>query len=106
MAPLGMLVPARFLTMTAHLVALLTVAMARDPHVRATLPLQFSQEEYTNADAHHSEPRCCHPHAGPGPIGAMGPQRLHLHLTLCSVPPAAIEVLLMGITLGRRRKLL
>eukprot|EP00076_Gallus_gallus_P012338 XP_015129767.2 transmembrane protein 107 isoform X2 [Gallus gallus] len=51
MAPLGMLVPARFLTMTAHLVALLTVAMARDPHVRATLPLQFSQEEYTNADA-------------------------------------------------------
>uniref|UniRef100_A0A8C3CDS7 Transmembrane protein 107 n=1 Tax=Cairina moschata TaxID=8855 RepID=A0A8C3CDS7_CAIMO len=51
MAPLGALVPARFLTLTAHLVALGTAAGARDTHVRASLPLEFSAEEYARVDA-------------------------------------------------------
>ncbi|XP_068535230.1 uncharacterized protein [Anas acuta] len=46
MIPLGALVPARFLTLMSHLVGLGTVAGARDTHVRASLPLEFSEEEY------------------------------------------------------------
>uniref|UniRef100_A0A8B9SYL4 Transmembrane protein 107 n=1 Tax=Anas platyrhynchos TaxID=8839 RepID=A0A8B9SYL4_ANAPL len=50
MIPLGALVPARFLILTAHLVALGMAAGARDTHVRASLPLEFSVEEYTRVD--------------------------------------------------------
>lgn len=51
MAPPGALVLARFLMLTAHLVALGMAAWARDPHVRASLPLEFSAEEYARVDA-------------------------------------------------------
>ncbi|KAM6364683.1 transmembrane protein 107 [Pluvialis apricaria] len=50
MPPRGSLVPARFLVLTAHLVLLLVVGGARDPHVRAALPLHFSAEEYAHAE--------------------------------------------------------
>ncbi|XP_067173568.1 transmembrane protein 107 [Apteryx mantelli] len=50
MASLGVLVPARFLALTAHLVAVLTILWAREPHVLASLPLEFAPEEYARAD--------------------------------------------------------
>ncbi|XP_064357167.1 transmembrane protein 107 isoform X2 [Dromaius novaehollandiae] len=50
MASLGVLVPARFLALTAHLVTVLTILWARDPHVLASLPLEFSPEEYARVD--------------------------------------------------------
>ncbi|XP_068780116.1 transmembrane protein 107 isoform X2 [Struthio camelus] len=50
MTSLGALVPARFLALTAHLVAVLTIFWARDPHVLASLPLEFSPEEYARVD--------------------------------------------------------
>ncbi|XP_069655899.1 transmembrane protein 107 [Haliaeetus albicilla] len=50
MPPRGSLVPARFLVLTAHLVLLLQLGWGRDPHVRASLPLEFSAEEYAHAD--------------------------------------------------------
>ncbi|GAB0201251.1 transmembrane protein 107 [Grus japonensis] len=50
MPPRGSLVPARFLALTAHLVLLLQLGWGRDPHVRASLPLEFSAEEYAHAE--------------------------------------------------------
>ncbi|KAJ7313189.1 hypothetical protein JRQ81_004464 [Phrynocephalus forsythii] len=43
------LVPARFLTLTAHLVIVITIFWSRN-NVRASLPLQCTREEYENQD--------------------------------------------------------
>ncbi|XP_053908755.1 transmembrane protein 107 isoform X2 [Cuculus canorus] len=43
------LVPLRFLALTAHLVLLLAAAVAADPHVRASLPPDFTPEEFAHA---------------------------------------------------------
>ncbi|XP_067412566.1 transmembrane protein 107 isoform X2 [Emydura macquarii macquarii] len=44
------LVPARFLTLTAHLVIVITIFWSRDNNVRASLPLQYTQQEYERRD--------------------------------------------------------
>ncbi|XP_062993374.1 transmembrane protein 107 isoform X2 [Elgaria multicarinata webbii] len=44
------LVPSRFLTLTAHLVIVITIFWSRESNVRASLPLQSTQEEYENKD--------------------------------------------------------
>ncbi|XP_018598100.1 transmembrane protein 107 isoform X2 [Scleropages formosus] len=50
MSAVNSLVPARFLTLTAHLVIVITIFWSRDNNVRACLPLDFSQEEYNSQD--------------------------------------------------------
>ncbi|XP_050740159.1 transmembrane protein 107-like [Eriocheir sinensis] len=45
------LVPARFLTLTSHLVLLVTLLMAREENVLACLPLEYTQVEYNRRDA-------------------------------------------------------
>ncbi|XP_050789174.1 transmembrane protein 107 isoform X3 [Gopherus flavomarginatus] len=44
------LVPARFLTLTAHLVIVITIFWSRDNNVLASLPLQYSQQQYQRQD--------------------------------------------------------
>ncbi|XP_065273461.1 transmembrane protein 107 [Emys orbicularis] len=44
------LVPARFLTLTAHLVIIITIFWSRDNNVLASLPLQYSQQQYQRQD--------------------------------------------------------
>ncbi|XP_060111608.1 transmembrane protein 107 isoform X1 [Heteronotia binoei] len=44
------LVPSRFLTLTAHLVIVITLFWSRENNVRASLPLQFTQEAYVKQD--------------------------------------------------------
>ncbi|XP_074422565.1 transmembrane protein 107-like isoform X2 [Larus michahellis] len=49
MPPRGLLVPARFLALTAHLVLLVLLVGDTDSPVRASLPPDFSAEEYARA---------------------------------------------------------
>ncbi|XP_044856044.1 transmembrane protein 107 isoform X1 [Mauremys mutica] len=44
------LVPARFLTLTAHLVIVITIFWSRDKNVLASLPLQYSPQQYQRQD--------------------------------------------------------
>ncbi|KAJ6653040.1 hypothetical protein lerEdw1_010126 [Lerista edwardsae] len=44
------LVPARFLTLTAHLVIVITIFWSREANVQASLPLQCTQKEYDSRD--------------------------------------------------------
>uniref|UniRef100_A0A8D0HFA4 Transmembrane protein 107 n=1 Tax=Sphenodon punctatus TaxID=8508 RepID=A0A8D0HFA4_SPHPU len=44
------LVPCRFLTFTAHLVIVISIFWSRENNVRASLPLQCTQEQYENQD--------------------------------------------------------
>ncbi|KAI1902787.1 hypothetical protein AGOR_G00019600 [Albula goreensis] len=44
------LVPARFLTLTAHLVIVITIFWSRESNVRACLPLDFTLEEFNAQD--------------------------------------------------------
>ncbi|XP_060635924.1 transmembrane protein 107 isoform X1 [Anolis sagrei] len=43
-------VPARFLTITAHLVIVITIFWSRENNVRASLPLQCTYEEFEDRD--------------------------------------------------------
>ncbi|XP_069739287.1 transmembrane protein 107, partial [Phaenicophaeus curvirostris] len=49
-APPSALIPARFLVLTAHLVLLLQAALATAPHVRASLPPEFTPEEFAHTE--------------------------------------------------------
>ncbi|KAL8177138.1 UNVERIFIED_CONTAM: hypothetical protein K2H54_042553 [Gekko kuhli] len=44
------LVPSRFLTLTAHLVIVITIFWSRENNVRACLPLQYTQQDYEKKD--------------------------------------------------------
>ncbi|KAL7864943.1 hypothetical protein AOLI_G00163630 [Acnodon oligacanthus] len=44
------LVPARFLTLTAHLVIVITIFWSRENNVKACLPLDYTNEEYRVED--------------------------------------------------------
>ncbi|KAJ8266226.1 hypothetical protein GJAV_G00127990 [Gymnothorax javanicus] len=44
------LIPARFLTLTAHLVIVITIFWSRETNVEACLPLEFSPEEFNSKD--------------------------------------------------------
>uniref|UniRef100_A0A6I8NW60 Transmembrane protein 107 n=1 Tax=Ornithorhynchus anatinus TaxID=9258 RepID=A0A6I8NW60_ORNAN len=46
------LVPSRFLTLVAHLVIVITMFWSREINVRASLPLEFTKEEYDSQDRH------------------------------------------------------
>ncbi|KAA8591638.1 hypothetical protein FQN60_017012 [Etheostoma spectabile] len=50
MSAVSSLVPARFLTITAHLVIVITIFWSRDNNVKACLPLDFTQEQYDDED--------------------------------------------------------
>ncbi|XP_066497688.1 transmembrane protein 107 [Hoplias malabaricus] len=50
MSVINSLVPARFLTLTAHLVIVITIFWSRDNNIRACLPLDFTDEQYRNEE--------------------------------------------------------
>ncbi|XP_041708837.1 transmembrane protein 107-like isoform X2 [Coregonus clupeaformis] len=50
MSAVSSLVPARFLTLTAHLVIVITIFWSRENNVEACLPLDFTQEQYDKED--------------------------------------------------------
>uniref|UniRef100_A0A674MXZ7 Transmembrane protein 107 n=1 Tax=Takifugu rubripes TaxID=31033 RepID=A0A674MXZ7_TAKRU len=50
MSAVNSLVPARFLTITAHLVIVITIFWSRENNVKACLPLDFTQEQYDSED--------------------------------------------------------
>ncbi|XP_035288238.1 transmembrane protein 107-like isoform X1 [Anguilla anguilla] len=50
MAAVHSLIPARFLTLTAHLVIVITIFWSRESNVLACLPLDFTQEEFNSKD--------------------------------------------------------
>ncbi|XP_029599798.1 transmembrane protein 107 isoform X2 [Salmo trutta] len=50
MSAFSSLVPARFLTLTAHLVIVITIFWSRENNVEACLPLDFTQDQYDKED--------------------------------------------------------
>ncbi|CAB1448742.1 unnamed protein product [Pleuronectes platessa] len=50
MSAVSSLVPARFLTIIAHLVIVITIFWSRENNVKACLPLDFTQEQYEIKD--------------------------------------------------------
>uniref|UniRef100_A0A3B4BFY3 Transmembrane protein 107 n=1 Tax=Periophthalmus magnuspinnatus TaxID=409849 RepID=A0A3B4BFY3_9GOBI len=50
MSAVSSLVPARFLTIIAHLVIVITIFWSRDSNVKACLPLEYTQEQYEEED--------------------------------------------------------
>uniref|UniRef100_A0A668TMD7 Transmembrane protein 107 n=1 Tax=Oreochromis aureus TaxID=47969 RepID=A0A668TMD7_OREAU len=50
MSAVSSLVPARFLTIIAHLVIVITIFWSRENNVKACLPLDFTQEQYDTED--------------------------------------------------------
>ncbi|KAM3926067.1 transmembrane protein 107 isoform 2-T2 [Leptodactylus fuscus] len=50
MAVVSSLVPARFLTLTAHLVIVITIFWSRENNVLACLPVNYTQEQFNAAD--------------------------------------------------------
>ncbi|XP_030622531.1 transmembrane protein 107 isoform X3 [Chanos chanos] len=50
MTVINSIVPARFLTLIAHLVIVITIFWSRSNNVQACLPLDFSEEEYNTED--------------------------------------------------------
>ncbi|XP_043972710.1 transmembrane protein 107 like isoform X2 [Gambusia affinis] len=50
MSAVSSLVPARFLTLIAHLVIVITIFWSREYNVKACLPLDFTQEQYDTED--------------------------------------------------------
>ncbi|KAM3873700.1 transmembrane protein 107 like [Diretmus argenteus] len=50
MSVVSSLVPARFLTLIAHLVIVIAIFWSRDNNVKACLPLEYTQEQYDNED--------------------------------------------------------
>lgn len=50
MSAANSLVPARFLTIIAHLVIVITIFWSRENNVKACLPLEYTQEQYDNED--------------------------------------------------------
>ncbi|XP_072249376.1 transmembrane protein 107-like isoform X1 [Leuresthes tenuis] len=50
MSAVSSLVPARFLTITAHLVIVITIFWSRENNVKASLPLVFTQEQFDTED--------------------------------------------------------
>ncbi|XP_069841089.1 transmembrane protein 107 [Dendropsophus ebraccatus] len=56
MAVISSLVPARFLTLTAHLVIVITIFWSRGNNVLACVPVDYTQDQYKAADTHPSLP--------------------------------------------------
>ncbi|KAF4104571.1 hypothetical protein G5714_013902 [Onychostoma macrolepis] len=50
MSALKSLVPARFLTLAAHLVIVITIFWSRDNNIQSCLPLEFTEEQFKTED--------------------------------------------------------
>ncbi|XP_026878918.2 transmembrane protein 107 isoform X2 [Electrophorus electricus] len=50
MSVMSSLVPARFLALAAHLVIVVTIFWSRENNVRASLPLDFTEEQHRTED--------------------------------------------------------
>lgn len=50
MLAVSSLVPARFLTIIAHLVIVITIFWSRENNVKACLPLEYTKEQYDDED--------------------------------------------------------
>ncbi|KAG9470939.1 hypothetical protein GDO78_016246 [Eleutherodactylus coqui] len=50
MAVISSLLPSRFLTLTAHLVIVITIFWSRENNVLACLPMDYTQDQYNAAD--------------------------------------------------------
>ncbi|XP_075062567.1 transmembrane protein 107 isoform X1 [Mixophyes fleayi] len=50
MAAISSLVPSRFLTLTSHLVIVITIFWSRENNVLACLPVGYTQDQYNAAD--------------------------------------------------------
>ncbi|XP_052470996.1 transmembrane protein 107 [Carassius gibelio] len=50
MSVLKSLVPARFLTLAAHLVIVITIFWSRDNNIQSCLPLEFTEEQFKTED--------------------------------------------------------
>ncbi|KAM9852483.1 transmembrane protein 107-like isoform 2-T2 [Aulostomus maculatus] len=50
MSAVSSLIPARFLTIIAHLVIVITIFWSRENNVKACLPLDYTQEQYDDED--------------------------------------------------------
>ncbi|KAM4747979.1 transmembrane protein 107 [Rhinophrynus dorsalis] len=50
MSVVSSLVPSRFLTLTAHLVIVITIFWSRENNVLACLPIDYTQQEYASRD--------------------------------------------------------
>ncbi|CAJ1062300.1 transmembrane protein 107 like isoform X2 [Xyrichtys novacula] len=50
MSAVNSLVPARFLTIIAHLVIVITIFWSRENNIKACLPLEYTQEQYEEED--------------------------------------------------------
>ncbi|XP_077454844.1 transmembrane protein 107-like isoform X2 [Stigmatopora argus] len=50
MSAISSLVPARFLTIVAHLLIVIIIFQTREYNVEACLPLEFTQEQYNSED--------------------------------------------------------
>ncbi|XP_042594647.1 transmembrane protein 107 isoform X1 [Cyprinus carpio] len=50
MSALKSLVPARFLTLAAHLVIVITIFWSRDNNIQSCLPLEFTEEQFRTED--------------------------------------------------------
>ncbi|KAK3521052.1 hypothetical protein QTP86_031802 [Hemibagrus guttatus] len=50
MSVINSLVPARFLTLTAHLVMVITIFWSRESNIKSCLPLDFTEEQYTTEE--------------------------------------------------------
>nr|XP_008175668.1 transmembrane protein 107 isoform X4 [Chrysemys picta bellii] len=91
MALVSGLVPARFLTLTAHLVIVITIFWSRDNNVLASLPLQYSQQQYQRQDVDHRGPHCRR--RGPPllPLRPVGQQPLLVDLCLLQRPACCLR---------------
>ncbi|XP_050984403.1 transmembrane protein 107 isoform X2 [Labeo rohita] len=50
MSALKSLVPARFLTLAAHLVVVITIFWSRNNNIQSCLPLEFTEEQFKTED--------------------------------------------------------
>ncbi|XP_053096522.1 transmembrane protein 107 like isoform X2 [Pangasianodon hypophthalmus] len=102
------LVPARFLTLIAHLVIVITIFWSRENNVKACLPLTYTVEEYNIEDISEYSATACH---------ASGSVALLFFLFeewtcsiywwifgFCSVIPALYEMILLIAVFGLKKK--
>eukprot|EP00066_Takifugu_rubripes_P014860 XP_011604126.1 PREDICTED: transmembrane protein 107 isoform X3 [Takifugu rubripes] len=114
MSAVNSLVPARFLTITAHLVIVITIFWSRENNVKACLPLDFTQEQYDSEDK-----KLVTALAITIAIGAHASASVALVFFLfehwecgiywwifvfCSVLPACVEILLLIAVFGLKKK--
>ncbi|XP_074422564.1 uncharacterized protein LOC141734573 isoform X1 [Larus michahellis] len=102
MPPRGLLVPARFLALTAHLVLLVLLVGDTDSPVRASLPPDFSAEEYARAQRCR-ESRRGKPHK-PSQTFSSKPAPTELLSAVVTLPQSAPAALFKGASAPKGRE--